>query len=40
MNELSWISALIGLDTDQVIKAAGTKRNFPNYNFGIRSGGH
>jgi len=31
MNELSMIFARLGLDTDEVLKAAGTKWNFHHY---------
>ncbi|MFA4876165.1 MAG: nucleotide sugar dehydrogenase [Methanoregula sp.] len=39
MNELSMIFARLGLDTDEVLKAAGTKWNFNNYRPGL-VGGH
>jgi len=39
MNELSMIFARLGLDTDEVLKAAGTKWNFHNYKPGL-VGGH
>ena len=39
MNELSMIFARLGLDTDEVLRAAGTKWNFHNYKPGL-VGGH
>jgi UDPglucose 6-dehydrogenase/UDP-N-acetyl-D-galactosamine dehydrogenase len=39
MNELSMIFARLGLDTDEVLKAAGTKWNFHKYKPGM-VGGH
>jgi len=39
MNELSMIFARLGLDTDEVLKAAGTKWNFHRYKPGM-VGGH
>jgi UDPglucose 6-dehydrogenase/UDP-N-acetyl-D-galactosamine dehydrogenase len=39
MNELSMIFARLGLDTDEVLKAAGTKWNFHPYKPGL-VGGH
>ena len=39
MNELSMIFARLGLDTDEVLKAAGTKWNFHTYRPGM-VGGH
>ncbi len=39
MNELSMIFARLGLDTDEVLKAAGTKWNFHHYKPGM-VGGH
>lgn len=39
MNELSMIFARLGLDTDEVLKAAGTKWNFHSYKPGL-VGGH
>jgi len=39
MNELSMIFARLGLDTEEVLKAAGTKWNFHNYKPGL-VGGH
>ena len=39
MNELSMIFAKLGLDTDEVLKAAGTKWNFHKYKPGM-VGGH
>jgi UDP-N-acetyl-D-glucosamine/UDP-N-acetyl-D-galactosamine dehydrogenase len=39
MNELSMIFARLGLDTDEVLKAAGTKWNFHQYRPGL-VGGH
>ena len=39
MNELSMIFARLGLDTDEVLKAAGTKWNFHQYKPGM-VGGH
>ncbi|MGA2121765.1 MAG: nucleotide sugar dehydrogenase [Methanoregula sp.] len=39
MNELSMIFARLGLDTEEVLKAAGTKWNFHNYRPGM-VGGH
>ncbi len=39
MNELSMIFARLGLDTDEVLKAAGTKWNFHHYKPGL-VGGH
>lgn len=39
MNELSMIFARLGLDTDEVLKAAGTKWNFHRYKPGL-VGGH
>ena len=39
MNELSMIFARLGLDTDEVLKAAGTKWNFHRYSPGL-VGGH
>ena len=39
MNELSMIFARLGLDTEEMLKAAGTKWNFHHYRPGM-VGGH
>ena len=38
MNELSMIFARLGLDTDEVLKSAGTKWNFHHYRPGMVGG--